>query len=74
MKGEFQMIMSNKVYDILKGIVMVVIPALATLYLTLASIWGWSNAEQIVATLTAINTFLGVVLGISSNKYKKSQS
>lgn len=68
------MTMSNKLYDILKGIAMVVIPALATLYLTLASIWGWSNAEQIVATLTAINTFLGVVLGISSNKYKKSQS
>ena len=68
------MTMSNKLYDILKGIAMVVIPALATLYLTLASIWGWSNAEQIVATLTAINTFLGVVLGLSSNKYKKSQS
>lgn len=68
------MIMSNKVYDILKGIVMVVIPALATLYLTLASIWGWTNAEQIVATFTAVQTFMGVVLGISSNKYKKNQS
>ena len=68
------MIMNNKVYDILKWIAMVVIPAMATLYLALAGIWGWGNAEQIVGTLTAINTFLGVVLGISSTQYKKSNT
>ena len=68
------MAMSNKFYDILKWIAMVVIPALATLYLALAGIWGWSNGEQVVGTLTAINTFLGVVLGISSAQYKKKSA
>ena len=63
--------MSNKVYDVLKWIAMVGIPAAATLYFALAGIWGWPYGEQIVGTLTAIDTFLGVVLGISSVQYKK---
>ena len=58
--------MSNKVYDILKYITQIVIPALATLYFALAGIWGFPYGEQIVGTLTAIDTFLGVILGISS--------
>lgn len=64
--------MSNKVYDVLKWIAMVGIPAVATLYFALAGIWGWPYGEQIVGTLTAIDTFLGVVLGISSAQYKKA--
>lgn len=64
--------MSNKVYDVLKWIAMVVIPAVGTLYFALAGIWGWAYGEQIVGTLTAIDTFLGVMLGISSVQYKKT--
>ena len=63
--------MSNKVYDILKYITQIVIPALATLYFALAGIWGFPYGEQIVGTLTAIDTFLGVILGISTAQYKK---
>lgn len=63
--------MSNKVYDILKYITQIVIPALATFYFALAGIWGFPYGEQIVGTLTAIDTFLGVILGISSAQYKK---
>lgn len=63
--------MSNKVYDILKYVAMIVLPAIATLYAALAAAWGWGNAEQIVATITAIDTFLGALLQISSNKYSK---
>ena len=66
------MSMSNKVYDILKWIAMVVLPAIGTLYFALAGIWGWPFGEQIVGTLTAVDTFLGVILGISSSKYKKT--
>ena len=65
--------MSNKVYDILKWIALVGLPALGTLYFTLAGIWGFPYAEQIVGTITAIDTFLGVVLGISSQRYNKKQ-
>ncbi len=66
--------MSNKVYDILKWITMVGLPAVTTLWLTLASIWGFPYAEPIGATLGAITVFLGAVLGISSINYAKTKS
>lgn len=62
--------MSNKTYDVLKWVVMVCLPALTTLWLTLASIWGFPYAEPIGATLGAITVFLGALLGISSAKYQ----
>ena len=63
--------MSNKTYDILKYITQIVIPAIGTLYFALAGIWGFPYGEQIVGTLTAVDTFLGVVLGISSKQYNQ---
>ena len=63
--------MSNKVYDALKFIAQIVLPALATLYFALAQIWGLPYGEQIVGTITAIDAFLGALLGISSVNYKK---
>ena len=63
--------MSNKVYDVLKWIAMYLLPALGTLYFALASIWGLPYGEQIVGTITAIDTFLGVILGISTAQYSK---
>lgn len=64
--------MSNKVYDVLKWIAMYLLPALGTLYFALSGIWGLPYGEEIVGTLTAIDTFLGVLLGISTaNYYKK---
>lgn len=63
--------MSNKVYDILKEIALIVLPALATLYAALAGIWNLPFAEQIPMTIMAIDTFLGAILKISNEKYKK---
>ena len=63
--------MSNKVYDILKWIAQIVLPALAALYLGLASIWGLPYGEQIAGTIMVIDTFLGAILGISTAKYKQ---
>ena len=65
--------MSNKVYDVLKWIAMVFLPALATLYFALAGIWGFPYGEEVVGTITAVDTFLGVLLGISSAQYNKKQ-
>lgn len=65
------MIMSNKVYDVLKFIAQIVLPALATFYLTLAGIWGLPFGEQVSGTIMAVDTLLGAVLMISSNKYNK---
>lgn len=63
----------NKVYDILKFIVQIVLPALGTLYFTLSQIWGFPLGEEIVGTIAAITTFLGVCLGISTYKYNKAK-
>lgn len=61
--------MSNRVYDIVKYIAQYALPALGTLYFALASIWGLPYGEQVVGTVTAVDTFLGVLLGISSANY-----
>ena len=66
--------MSNKLYDVLKWIAMVFLPAIATLYFALAGIWGFPYGEEIVGTITAVDTCLGVLLGISSAQYKKNTS
>ena len=63
--------MSNKCYDVLKFIAQIVLPAVGTLYFALASIWGLPYGEQIVGTITAVDTFLGAILGLSTSQYKK---
>lgn len=69
--------MSNKTYDILKFVAQVVLPAIGTLYLTLGSIWTGvielPYPEQISATIMAVDTFIGVLLGISSAQYNAQQ-
>ena len=65
--------LSNKVYDVLKWIAMYLLPALGTLYFALAGIWGFPYGEEVVGTLTAIDTFLGVILGLSSAEYNKGK-
>ena len=64
--------MNKKVYDVLKWIAQIVLPALGALYGTLAGIWGLPYGEAIVATIAAIDVFLGALLMIDSNKYFKS--
>ena len=64
---------SNEVYDKLKFIAQIVLPAMGTLYFALAGIWGWPFGEQIVGTITAIDTFIGVCLGISTMNYNREK-
>lgn len=66
--------MNNKVYDALKWVALIVLPALAILYGDLADIWGLPFGGQISATITAVDFFLGVVLGISNIAYNKKES
>ena len=66
--------MSSKTYDVLKFIALIVLPALGTLYFALAQIWGLPYGEQIVGTITAIDAFLGAILGVSTASYKKGIS
>ena len=65
---------SNTVYDILKYIALIVLPALGTLYFALAKIWGFPYGEEIVGTITAVDAFLGALLKISTDQYNKLEN
>ena len=63
--------MSNKLYDILKAVCTIFLPALGTLYASLSGIWGLPLAKEICGTLAAVELFIGAVIGISSAAYNK---
>jgi len=65
--------MSNRVYDILKWIAQIALPAMGTLYFALSAIWGLPYGEQVVGTITAIDAFLGALLGVSTAQYRKGR-
>lgn len=65
--------MCDKTYQVLKWVAQLLLPALGTLYFALASIWRLPYGEQVVGTITAVDTFLGVLLGISTAQYKEKQ-
>lgn len=67
-----KMKMSDKVYDVLKYIAIIVLPAVGTLYFTISTIWGLPYAEQIQGTILAVDTCLGALLQISKSKYKNN--
>ncbi len=64
--------MSNKVYDVLKFVALIVLPALATFYSTIAGIWSLPFGEEISGTIMAIDTLLGACLMLSSKNYNKN--
>lgn len=66
--------LSNSMYDKIKWVAQYLLPALGTLYFALASIWGLPYGEQIVGTITAVDAFLGAILGISTYNYNKSMA
>ena len=67
------MMLSNKVYDVLKYIALILLPAVGALYFALAKIWGLPYATEIVGTISAVDAFLGALLQISTNKYNAEQ-
>ena len=64
----------SPVYDVLKWVVLVVIPACTTAYVGLAAVWGWGYAEPIAKTSAIVCTLLGALLGISTIAYNKDQN
>ena len=69
-----KLVFSDVVFDALKWIVMVVIPAATTAYVGLASIWGWPFADEVAKTSAVLCAFLGAILGISNLQYKQEVS
>lgn len=66
--------LSNEDYDVLKWIATYLLPAVGTLYFALSSIWGLPCGEQVVGTITAVDAFMGAILGISSYNYNKAEN
>lgn len=66
--------MTNKSYDILKWVALVALPATSALYVTLAALWHLPYPTEVAGTIAAIDTFLGVLLGVSANKYTGNQT
>lgn len=66
-------ILTNKTYDVLKWVALILLPAMGALYFGLAGIWNFPYGEQIVGTITVIDTFLGAILGISTVHYNKKE-
>lgn len=65
---------SNKVYDILKWVCIIVLPAIATLYMGLAKIWDLPYATEVPQTITVVDAFLGALLGVSTINYNKDET
>jgi hypothetical protein len=67
-------VVNNKLYDFLKFVALILLPGLGTLYFALAGTWGLPNANEVVATVTAVDTFLGLVVQFLANRYNNSDA
>jgi len=66
--------LSNKLYDALKFVALILLPGLGTLYFALAGTWGLPNPNEVVATVTAVDTFLGLIVQFLATRYNKSDA
>lgn len=67
-------VLTKKVYDSLKLVVQILLPAIATAYFALGKIWEWNDIEKVVGSITTLTTFLGVILRVSTSRYYKSDA
>lgn len=65
---------NNKVYDVLKWLCLIVLPAVSVLYSVLAGVWGWGYAVEVVTTIDAVAVFIGSLIGISTHRYNQRMS
>ena len=68
------MIINNKVYGIIKWVIVYLLPAIGTLYFSISQLWGIPHADQILGTISSVTIFLSMILGLSSSSYKKNGS
>lgn len=67
-------LLTNEIYNVVKFVAQTLLPAVGTLYFTLSGLWGLPNTEQVIGSVTAVDLFLGVILGISTVSFNKSDS
>ena len=66
--------LNNRVYDVLKWLCMIVLPACAVLYSALAGVWGWPYEQEVSTTINAIVVFVGALIGVSTASYRKESA
>ena len=71
-KAEMKLKFNDKVYDILKWLCLIALPALSVLYSALAGVWGWPYAQEVATTINAVVAFVGALIGISTASYNKA--
>lgn len=64
----------SKLYNFLKQVALIALPAISTFYFMLGETWEWDNTTKVIGTIAAIQVFLGAILGISSRAYNKSDA
>ena len=67
------MVLNDKVYNVLKWIALIFLPAVAVLYGAIGPVWNWPEPEKVVYTITAVDTFLGALIGVSTMSYNKAK-
>lgn len=65
--------LKDSVYDVLKWVALICLPALGVAYSALAGVWGWPYADEIARTVNAVCVLLGALLGISTAEYNKTR-
>ena len=63
--------LNGKVYDVLKWVAIIALPAVDVLIASLGQIWGWENADKITLTVNAVALFIGALIGVSTHAYNK---
>lgn len=65
--------LSNKAYDFIKWVATYILPSVGTLYFALAQVWNLPYGEEVIGSITAIDTFLGGLIGVSSMNYEEEE-
>lgn len=65
--------LSNTVYDVLKWVALIGVPALATFYVALSNVWGWPYADEVAKTANAVCVLIGALIGVSTAQYYKEK-
>lgn len=67
-------LLPDRVYDVLKWVALIALPAIATLVQTLGPVWGWTWADPAATTISAVALTIGVIIGASAFKAKTSKT
>lgn len=67
-------ILNDKIYNVLKWVAVLALPAFGTFYTFLAPVWGWPYSDEIGKTVLAVSTLIGTLIGVSTLQYNKLQN